>query len=101
MSNRDLVELIIYAVVAIFVVGYFVIKAIKNHWIKQLTDTLNEALHYAEENITGPSDKKRYVLTKLEEKCIELGIPYGLIRRLLDKLIEKVVAYHNKVAKGK
>ena len=101
MSNRDLIELIILGIIAVFVAVYFIIKAIKNHWIKELTDTLNEALHYAEENIKEGAAKKQYVLSKIEEKCIELGIPYGFIYKLINKLIEKIVNYHNKVAKGK
>ena len=30
-----------------------------------------------------------------EEKCIELGIPWFLIYKVVNRLIEKVVKYHN------
>ena len=101
MSNRDLIELIVIGIIALFIAIYFIVKMVKNHWIKQLTDTLNEAMHYAEVAITGAEEKKKYVLSKIEEKCIELGIPYGLIYKLVNKLIEKIVNYHNRIAKGK
>lgn len=95
MSNKELIELIVLACLAAIVVVYFLIMAIKNGWIKKLTKTLNDAIRYADKNIKGPKEKKKYVMDKIEEKCSELGIPYALIYKLVSKLIEKIIADHN------
>lgn len=95
MSKLELIEFI--ALAAIVFVGLIVllVLAIKNGWIKKITKTLNDAMYYADHNITGPAEKKKYVLSKVEEKCIELGIPWFLIYKVVNRLIEKVVKYHN------
>ena len=95
MSKLELIEFI--ALAAIVFVGLIVllVLAIKNGWIKKLTKTLNDAMYYADHNITGSAEKKKYVLNKVEEKCIELGIPWFLIYKVVNRLIEKVVKYHN------
>ena len=95
MSKLELIEMI--ALAAIVFIGFIVllIVAIKNGWIKKLTKTLNEAMYYADHNISGAAEKKKYVLSKVEEKCIELGIPWFLIYKVVNRLIEKVVTYHN------
>ena len=95
MSPKEIIELVVISVVVLALVIYYSIKAVKNGWIKKLTKTLNEAMYYADHNITGPAEKKKYVLNKVEEKCIELGIPWFLIYKVVNRLIEKVVKYHN------
>ena len=95
MSKLELIYTIAIAVVVLFLVIYYIIMAIKNGWIKKITDTLNEAIRYAEANIKGGAEKKKYVLKQVEDKCVELGIPYGLIKNLINQIITKVIANYN------
>lgn len=95
MSKLELIYTIAIGAVVLFLVIYYIIMAIKNDWIKKITDTLNEAIRYAEANIKGGVEKKKYVLKQVEDKCIELGIPYGLIKNLINQIITKVIANYN------
>ena len=61
--------------------------------------TEEEAIKYAELNISGGEKKKEYVLCKVEEKCEELGIPYTFIKKLVKKLVDRVVANYNVIKK--
>lgn len=90
MSKIELIETIALAVVALVIV----VLAIKNGWIKKLTQTVYEAIKYAEENLKG-NEKKAYVMRRVEARCSELGIPYTLIYNIVSKLIDKVIAHHN------
>lgn len=101
MTKLELIYTIAAAAIAALVVIYLIVLAIKNGWVKKLTDTLNESLHYAEKNITGPVNKKQYVMDKLQEKCIELSIPWFLICGFMDKFVEKIVANYNRINHGK
>ena len=94
MSKLELIETIALAVVALVIVVYYLILAIKNGWIKKLTQTVYEAIKYAEENLKG-NEKKAYVMRRVEARCSELGIPYTLIYNIVNKLIDKVIAHHN------
>ena len=98
MSKLELIYTIALAVVVLVLVVYYLIMAIKNGWINKITATLNEAIKYAEDNITGSSKKKEYVMSKVEEKCVELGIPYYLIKNLVSKLINRIIKDHNVIA---
>lgn len=95
MSKLELYYTIAVAALLVILIVYYLFMAIKNGWINKLTTTANEALRYAENNITGSAKKKQYVLNKLEEKCIELGIPYFLISNLINKLINKIINHKN------
>lgn len=95
MSKLELIYTIAIGAVVLFLVIYYIIMAIKNDWIKKITDTLNEAIRYAEANIKGGVEKKKYVLKQVEDKCVELGIPYGLIKNLINQIITKVIANYN------
>ena len=99
MTTRDIIELIVYGVIALVVLVYFIIKAIKNGWIQKITKTLNDAIKYAEKNIEGGVAKKEYVLRKVEAKCDELGIPFSLIYKLVNKIIDKVISNYNIIKK--
>lgn len=99
MSKLELLELIVIGVVALGLGIYYLIKAIKNGWITKITATMNEAIKYAELNISGGEKKKEYVLCKVEEKCEELGIPYTFIKKLVKKLVDRVVANYNVIKK--
>lgn len=95
MSKLELIYTVAISVVVLFLVIYYIILAIKNGWIKKITDTLNTAIRYAEANIKGGAEKKKYVLKQVEDKCVELGIPYGLIKNLINQIITKVIANYN------
>lgn len=99
MSKLELVELLILVIVALVLSIYYIILAIKNGWIKKITLTMNEAIKYAELNISGGEKKLEYVLTKVEEKCEELGIPFVFIRKLVKKLINKTIQSYNVIKK--
>lgn len=95
MSKLELMQTIALGVIVLVILIYYLIMAIKNGWVKKLTTTLNEAIRYAEKNITGNVEKKKYVMEKIEDKCIELGIPYALIKNVISKLIERIIRDHN------
>lgn len=95
MSKIEMIYTIGLAIVALIVLVYYFVLMIKNGWIKKITMTLNDAIRYAEKNITGKAEKKNYVLSKVEEKCAELGIPYVLIRNLVSKTIERIIGNYN------
>lgn len=100
MSKLELIELIALAIIVTVLVIYWLIQAIKNHWIKELTKTVNDAIKYAEEHWSSGPYKKNYVMKQVETKCNELGIPYFLIYKLINKLVDKIVSNYNIIKKG-
>ena len=102
MSKLELIYTIIFVILAISVSIYYFVLAIKHGWIKQITQTMNNAIRFAElqEPKWSASKKKSYVLSQIEAKCDELGIPYTLIYRLVNKAIERIVADHNVIDHG-
>lgn len=103
MSTLELIQFTVIAVIAMILIVYYLIKAIKNHWLKELAETVNSAIRYAEDTFTGEdkSKKKAYVLNQVQRKCDELGIPYTLIYNLINKLINRVIKDYNVIKKGK
>lgn len=99
MTKLELIELIVIGIIALVLIIYYSILAIKNGWVKKISSTLNEAIKYAENSIEGGDAKKKYVMEKVEEKCEELGIPYVLIQKLLNKLINKIIENYNIIKK--
>lgn len=99
MSKLELVELLILVIVALVLSIYYIILAIKNGWIKKITLTINESVKYAEENIKGGNEKKKYVLNQVQRKCDELGIPFTFIRNLVSKIIDKIISNYNIIEK--
>lgn len=95
MSKMELIYTIAIAVVALVVVIYLIVMGIKNGWIKKVIQTLNSSIKYAENNIKGNVEKKKYVMDKVEEKCTELGIPWFLIRKPISKLIDRIIKDYN------
>lgn len=100
MTTLEIIELIAIAVIALGIGIYYLIMAIKNGWLKKLTATIEEAIRDAEASGKTGAEKKAYVIEKVREKCIELGIPYDLLKKLISKLIDKIVANYNVIAKG-
>lgn len=99
MTKLEIAELIILGVIVVVLSIYYIIKAIKNGWIQKITQTMNEAIKFAEENIKDGKAKKEYVMKCVEEKCEELGIPYALIEKLVSKIINKVISNYNIITK--
>lgn len=95
MSKIELIYTIAIAIVVLVILIYLIVMAIKNGWIKKVIQTLNNSIKYAENNIKGNVEKKKYVMDKVEEKCTELGIPWFLIRKPVDKLIDKIISNYN------
>lgn len=98
--DKDTILLIILIALAIIAGIVLLIIFIKKGWLSALNDTINQALYYAEHNIEGPTAKKQYVIDQVEKKCVELHIPYYLIKTAISKLIEKIVGKYNIIQKG-
>ena len=99
MTKLELIELVALAIVVIGVTLYYLVLAIKNGWIKKVAKTMNEAIKYAELNISGGQEKQDYVLKEIEKKCEELGIPFTFIRKLAVKVIKKIISDYNVIKK--
>lgn len=99
MTKLELIELIALAIVVIGLTLYYLVLAIKNGWIKKVAKTMNEAIKYAELNISGGQEKQDYVLKEIEKKCEELGIPFAFIRKLAVKVIKKIISDYNVIKK--
>lgn len=99
MTKLELIELVALAIVVIGLTLYYLVLAIKNGWIKKVAKTMNEAIKYAELNISGGQEKQDYVLKETEKKCEELGIPFTFIRKLAIKVIKKIISDYNVIKK--
>lgn len=103
MTVIEWIETIAIVVITLAVVIYYIVKGVKNKWYSKLLSTMNEAMAEAEKTFKEPGSgetKKNFVITKIKEKCNELGIPYNLIKSLIDKAIDASVSAYNAV-KGK
>ena len=102
MTTFEIIQLCIICVIVLAFAVWFVIKAIKDKWLQKLWDTTKQSIKEAEENFpeSGSGDKKKeYLIGKIKEKCKELGIPYKLIKKLIDLLIDTVIKGYNTIAK--
>ena len=102
MTTLEIIELVILAIVAIALSVYYIVKAIKNNWLCKIADCVNKAIKEAEEKFTesGNGDKKKeYVLEAVEKECESLGIPFGMLKKLISALIDKIVANYNVIKK--
>lgn len=99
MTTKEIIEISVLAVLVLGFGIYYLVKAIKNHWIEKLTATINEAISKAEKEYpNGNGDKKKeIVLEAVKAKCEELGIPYSLLYKLISTLIDKIIANYNAV----
>lgn len=99
MSIKDLIYLIIISIIVLFILVYYIVKAIKNHWINEIQGTIDGAIRKAEDLAkAGQLDKllkKEYVLQQVEKRCEELGIPYHLLYKLISKIIDIICKNHN------
>lgn len=101
MNILDLIQLISLGVVALFLIVYLIVAAVKNKWVRQLIQTIEKAISEAEEKFNNGEGelKKEYVLKAVESKAQELGIPYRLLYKLISKLIDKIISDYNVIAK--
>lgn len=102
MTKLELIELIVLGIILIAAVIYYVPKAFKEHWFQKITDTAKEGIKEAEEKFPGEghgSEKKNYVLEKVQLKCDELKIPYNLIWKLISKFVDNVIDNYNVLKK--
>jgi len=95
MTKLELLYTAMIAAAVLVLFIYCVVVVIKNGLIKKIMPTLKEAMQYAEKNISGSEAKQKYVLTAIEEKCKELGIPLGLTIKLATKLIKIIITNYN------
>lgn len=98
--TKDTILLIILIALAVIAAIVLLIIFIKKGWLSALNDTINQAMYYAEHNIEGSAAKKQYVIEQVEKKCIELHIPYYLIKTAISKLIDRIVGKYNIIKKG-
>lgn len=92
---------IILIVITLAVIIFFVIKGIKEGWLKQLLETLRDAIKEAEKLYPDGhgEEKKAFVLKAIEVKCVELKIPFKVIKSLIEKSIETIIYGYNTIAK--
>lgn len=102
MTTLEIIQLSILVLAILAIAIYIIVMGIKDKWFAKLYDTLKIAIKEAEEKFpeAGSGDKKKaYVISKIEEKCNELGIPYALLKKLINIAIDKIIEDYNVVSK--
>lgn len=95
MSTLEIIEVCVVAALIVAAVIYSIVVLAKNGGFKKLYATIVEAVNEAEKlypTSGSGAKKKAYVLEKVKEKCAELGVPYGLIEKLVSWEIDKLIA---------
>lgn len=99
MSIKEIIELVVASIVVLVLAVYYIVKAIKNNWLKQITATIEKAIKDAESTGKSGDEKKQLVLEAVRVKCIDLGIPYTFIRNIVNKLIDRIIKDYNILSK--
>lgn len=102
MTTLEIIQLCVIGIAVFAILIYCLVVGIKNKWFKQLLETMNTAINEAETKFPeqGSGDKKKaYVLEKVKAKCDELGIPYALLKKLINVAIDKVIEDYNVISK--
>ena len=101
MTTLEVIQLVLLIVAALAFIGYVVYQVIKNKWLGQLIDTVKEAVKKAEETypIGHGEEKLKMVLEAVKAKCEELGLPYGIIVKLITKIINTIIEHYNVIVK--
>lgn len=102
MTNLEIIELALLAAIVVILFLYYFVKAIKNKWFTKLLKTIETSIKEAEKKFpeSGSGNKKKeYVITKVKEKCDELGIPYRLFEKLINITVDKIVKDYNIIIK--
>lgn len=103
MTTLEIIQLIVIAVVVLALVIYVIVAGVKNKWFSKLAETIKVAIAEAEQKWPeGHGDeKKQYVIEAVKAKCKELGIPYEVLYKLVNKLIDTIVEHYNVISKSK
>lgn len=103
MTVLEIIQLCVIAVAVLALSIYIIVMGIKNKWLSKLIEAAKEAIVEAEKQWPEGhgEEKKQYVLNKISDKCKELGIPYEILKKLIDKLVEEIVGNYNTIAKSK
>lgn len=102
MSVLEIVQLCVICAAILALLIYCIVMGIKNKWFSKLWETIKTAIKEAEEKYpeSGSGEKKKaYVLEKVEAKCKELGIPYTLLKKLIDLAIDNIIKDYNVISK--
>ena len=102
MSVLEIIQLCVIGVAILAILIYIIVMGIKNKWFSKLWDTIKVSIKEAEEKFpeSGSGDKKKaYVLEKVKAKCDELGIPYTLLKKLINLAVDKVIEDYNVISK--
>lgn len=102
MSVLEIIQLCVIGVAILAILIYIIVMGIKNKWFSKLWDTIKVSIKEAEEKFpeSGSGDKKKaYVLEKVKAECDELGIPYALLKKLIDLAVDKVIEDYNVISK--
>ena len=101
MTKLELIELIAIVVLGVGLGIYYIYKAIKNKWLKKITYAIKEGIAEAEKTKASGNTKKAYVMNHIQLVCDKEGIPFELIKKLVDKTIEKFIEGYNAIVKSK
>ena len=103
MSTLEIIRIAAELLIVCVLVIYYLIKIIKNKWFSKITGTIKDAIVEAENKWPeGHGDeKKSYVIESVKIKCEELGIPFELLYKLINKAIDTIISNYNTLKKGK
>ena len=102
MTILEIIQLSVIGIAIVAILVYCVVMGVKNKWFSKLRETIKLAIKEAETKFpeSGSGDKKKaYVLEQVEIKCIELGIPYSLLKKLISLAIDKIIDDYNVIKK--
>ena len=102
MTSLEILELVLLCICIFALSIYVLVKGIKNKWFAKLLATIEMSIKEAEKKFpeSGCGDKKKmYVIDAVKAKCKELGIPYALLKKLIDLAIDKIVKDYNVISK--
>lgn len=102
MTSLEILELVLLCICILALSIYVLIKGIKNKWFAKLLATIETSIKEAEKKFpeSGCGDKKKmYVIDAVKAKCKELGIPYDILKKLINVAIDKVIEDYNIISK--
>lgn len=102
MTILEIIQLSVIGIAIVAILVYCIVMGVKNKWFSKLWETIKLAIKEAETKFpeSGSGDKKKaYVLEQVEIKCIELGIPYSLLKKLISLAIDKIIDDYNVIKK--
>lgn len=102
MTILEIIQLSVIGIAIVAILIYCIVMGVKNKRFSKLWETIKLAIKEAETKFpeSGSGDKKKaYVLEQVEIKCIELGIPYSLLKKLISLAIDKIIDDYNVIKK--